>query len=177
VDIDQIIYIQLLKTMNDSIANNADDTIQDANTLIQFFNAPYDTVSLGSTILSTLATDPNTNMVWASSSVNSGFTWDDGGIYDPTFNTLFTPSETLTLGATVTTTLAFPADLVWGSDTVDSNWSWGMGVWRDNRHQISLSLFPVIYEITEDFTEIHKAITHKSLTLFPVIVDILEVYS
>lgn len=127
MDIDQIIYIQLLKTMNDSIADNADDTIQDANTIIQFFNAPYDTVSLGSTVLSTLATDPNTNIVWASSSVNPSFTWDNGGIYDPTFNTLFPLSETLTLSASVTTTLAFPADLVWGSSTINPNWSWSMG--------------------------------------------------
>jgi hypothetical protein len=143
VDIDQIIYIQLLKTINQNIADNADDTLQNMNTVFQYFAAPYDTVSLGSTVLSTLATDPNTNLVWASSTVNSGFTWDNGGIYDPTFNTQFTPSETLALGASVTTTLSFPADLAWGSDMYDSNWSLGVGgVWMEQLQP--MTLFPVL---------------------------------
>lgn len=124
---DDLSYIQFLMTLNNRIDDSMDDTDQNMNTVIQFFEAPYDEITLGSIVLTNNIPDPNANMVWGSSSVNPTWTYDNNGVYDPFFTASTSCTETVTLSASVQTVNNFNSDLAWGSSTVNTNWYWGFG--------------------------------------------------
>jgi hypothetical protein len=126
-------YIQFLKTLNDRIndaLDNNDD--QNQNTVIQFFDAPYESVNLGATVLVATNTNPSANIVWASSSVHSGFIWGSGGTWNPTVNAKSQYTDQLNLAASATVSSTYPTDMVWGGADTDNDWTWNLGgQWSD----------------------------------------------
>lgn len=93
-------YVQMLNTLNNRIndsLDNSDD--QGQNTVIQYFEAPYENVTLASTA-----------NAWA----KSGVTTD-------------TTSDNVTLSASVLSTANTLDDLVWTDGTIDAGWVWSYG--------------------------------------------------
>jgi hypothetical protein len=138
-------YIQFLKTLNDRIndaLDNNDD--QNQNTVIQFFDAPYESVNLGATVLVATNTDPHANIVWASSSVQSGWVWDSG-TWNPTVNAQSQWTDQLNLAALAAVSTAYTEDMVWGDGSTETYWAWNVGgQWY--LHPYNLTLWPVVLD-------------------------------
>lgn len=121
-------YLQYLKTLGNRVndALNSDDA-QGQNTVIQFFDAPYEQVNLGGTVITSTHTDPSINMVWASSTVTSSFTWDTNGQWDSLVNGDVLYDDVIYMGASSIVTSFFASDFVWGDSSTDTYWSWSFG--------------------------------------------------
>lgn len=90
-------YINLIKTVYRTVAQNADTSNPNANTIIQFFGAPFDQITFGA----------QTQYTVNGTSIHSSL------------------SETLTFGASSTPTISNPANAVWGDSVTVANWVWG----------------------------------------------------
>lgn len=123
---DETVLIQLLKMLYDR--QNEDDESLNENTIIQFFAAPHDKLTLSSVLITKLTADPNNDIVW--DSVGSTFQWGSGGMYDPSYGFSHSCADSLTLVSMVSVTNISVNQLYWGGPTVEPHWSWNMGgVW------------------------------------------------
>lgn len=132
MNLNEMQYLQYLITLHQAISNNADTSAppDGSNTLIQFFDAPYDQLTLSALANGYLIGTPGTTFEWGGTGITSNFTWDNGGVWDSFVKVTKQYTDKLTFASSVTTNVVSPSNLYWGGTGQASNWQWSLGaVW------------------------------------------------